>query len=123
MTTVASIVAERDHLRWLVEQMTTLPDPLANGFPFLTTSQRRLLARLLQKEGQTVTYISLEAALHGTKPADNWPYPDVVKVQICKIRKALRERGIPLVITNHYAVGYRAHWSKPPSNLASENMR
>lgn len=77
----------------------------------LTRSQRILFDLLTKADGGIVTHSDLWAALYNDVPEEKWPYTNIVKVFICKIRK-----GAGVSIDNVFGEGYRL--VKPPMNVS-----
>jgi DNA-binding response OmpR family regulator len=107
MTDVRAIIAERDALRYLLDELTTIPPEVSEEMEGFSAGQRRMLGALLGQPGVAMNRAQLLAATMVDRPYADWPDPDVVDVQICKIRQRLGPDS-PFKIETVWGVGYRA---------------
>lgn len=109
MVDVAAVIAERDALRYLLDEMTSVPEEFealieaAN----LSAFQKRVLGMLLGQPGKAMSRDQLTAALMVGRPFADWPSTEVVDAHICNIRKRLGPDN-PIRIETVWGIGYSA---------------
>jgi DNA-binding response OmpR family regulator len=111
VTTTADIIAERDALRYLLDEITAVPPELSDKLPGMTLAQNRILGALLGKPGKVMTRAQLLAATMVCRPLADWPMSDVVDAHIWNIRKRLGPDS-PVTIRTERGFGYSATWKE-----------
>lgn len=109
MVDIAAVIAERDALRYLLDEMTSTPEEFEEigEAANLSAFQRRVLGMLLGRPGKAVTRDQLTAALMVGRPFADWPSTEVVDAHICNIRKRLGPDS-PVQIKTVWGIGYSA---------------
>lgn len=96
-----TLAEQVEHLKWLVEELTTPPVE----FDGLRPTERRIVAVLLRHEGKTVPMAALWAAADLDRLPDDASRENNVKVHVCRARKALAGT---VEIHTTWGIGYRA---------------
>lgn len=97
-----------EHLRHMIEELTSPgEDAVLAGLSGLRLSRmpRRLFAMMLKHSPEWVSQERLMNAMYFDRVVDDWPDHKALAVQICHLRRGLRETGWR--IENSYDVGYR----------------
>lgn len=76
----------------------------------LTPKERALLEILLQNAGRIVTQTDLLDRLWDETEA---PTPELLRVHVKNLRRALDDRQEPRLLETVRGVGYRLNWTKP----------
>jgi DNA-binding response OmpR family regulator len=101
-----------EHLKWLVDELTTGEPKHEVALRCLTRQQRRIVAMLLKADGETVTKEQLAAAANINRHVDDWHDDNLVAAQISIARKRLKDAGVPLTITATWGVGWWAEFAE-----------
>jgi DNA-binding response OmpR family regulator len=105
VTDVRAIIAERDALRYLLDEMTAVPPDLPAVPVRLRPTERRILGAMLRNPGAVFDRAQLTAAGKVDTPLADWGDMATVSVHIHTLRRKLA--GI-VEIQTHHGIGYSA---------------
>lgn len=92
-------------------------DPLAGTGIHLSPHQARLLRALIECSPEIVLHEQIMEAMQGDRHVDDWPFDDIVKVTVYKIRRKIA--GQPFTINTARGHGY-ALMREPGSTMPWE---
>lgn len=107
-----TIKAQRErieHLEFCIREITAFEtdDPAIPEGLNLSVTKRRILGALIKAKGRYMSTGQIMAAAYWDRLGE-WPDQHVIQVYVCKIRRALRDADVPLVIESAWGFGYRA---------------